>query len=164
MNVEQIATHMAARYGNPSKFDDLYQEAWLAIMEASEMGLGEKDMYWHVRNHISRYYNYKDRVVPLPARGGQSDLIEKHEISNDIPDHIATTGDHAADFEWKSEIEHMKKNVANLSQHDKEVLHDLYWSGLTYREMSAKRGYSHTWWQKYHTDLICYLKGLQEEI
>jgi len=164
MNVEQIATHMAARYGNPDKFDDLYQEAWLAIMEAAEKGLNEKDMYWHVRNHVSRYYNYKDRVVPLPARGGQTELMEKHEVENDIQDHIATTGDHAADFEWKDEIRHLMRNVAYLSQHDRDVLKDIYWKGLTYRQMSATRGYSHTWWQKYHTDLINYLKSLQDKL
>lgn len=162
MNVEQIATHMAARYGNPEKFDDLHQEAWLAIMEAAEKGMSEKEMYWHVRNHVSRYYNYKDRVVPLPARGGQTELLEKHEIENDIQDHVATTGDHAADFEWKSEIEHLRRNVAKLSQFDERVLKDIYWDGMTYRELEKKYGKSHTWWQKYHTNLISLLKGLQE--
>ena len=50
MTLEGIATHMAARYGSPEKFDDLYQEAWLAICEAQKEGLNDKGIYWHVRN------------------------------------------------------------------------------------------------------------------
>jgi DNA-directed RNA polymerase specialized sigma subunit len=164
MNVEQIATHMAARYGDPEKYNDLYQEAWVAILEASSMGLSEKDMYWHVRNHVSRYYNYKDRTVSLPARGGQSHLLEKHEIENNIQDHVATSGDHAADFEWKSEVEHLKKNVAKLPREEQWLIDQIYYKGKSYRQLQDEYGYSKSLWQKRHISVLNKLKSGQEAV
>jgi RNA polymerase sigma factor (sigma-70 family) len=164
MNVEQIATHMAARYGEPEKYNDLYQEAWVAILEASRMGLSEKDMYWHVRNHVSRYYNYKDRTVSLPARGGQSHLLEKHEIENNIQDHVASSGDHAVDFEWKSEVEHLKNNVAKLPPEERWLIDQIYYKGKSYRQLQDEYGYSKSLWQKRHISVLNKLKSGQEAV
>ena len=42
MTNEEMAHYFAARYGNPEKYEDLYQEAWVAILEAEDKGLDRK--------------------------------------------------------------------------------------------------------------------------
>ena len=163
MNKEQIATHMAARYGDPDKYDDLYQEAWLAILEAPK-SMNSKELYWHVRNHVSRYYNYRDRTVTLPSRNGQSELLEKHEIENNIQDYLVTTNDHALDFELIDEIKHLRKNIKKLSEQDQFLVDQIYHKGKTYRQLQDEYGYSKSMWQKRHSEVLFKLKSGQEEV
>jgi len=164
MKPEQIATHLAARYGDPEKYDDLYQEAWLHILECQEKNLSDKATYWYVKERVNNYANYRDRVVTLPERSGSRKLLEEMEIENDIQDYMAVTSDHTEAYELKDEIKHLKKVMEKLDKEEREVLYDIYWGGMTTRELAEKRGYSHQMWHKYHTNLLNKLKSLQEKI
>ena len=162
MTNEEMAHYFAARYGNHDKYEDLYQEAWVAILEAEDKGLDRKGVYWHVKPHVSRYYNYRDRVVPLPPRGGSKSLLEGHEIEYDIKDYMSISPDHAEAYELKREVDFMQENINKLPLQDVQVLHDIYNRGKSYRDLAKDRGYNKDWWQKYHTQLLNKLKHRQE--
>ena len=162
MTLDQLAGHFASKYGDPEKYDDLFQEAWVAILECRDKGMSDKDMYWHVRSHVSLYRTYRDRTVPLPARSGTKALAEQQEVNTDIQDHIATTNDHAQQYELYSEIQHLRKALKSLPEFDQKILAEHYENGLTWREIADKYGQSHVTWQKWHTNRLNQLKGYQE--
>lgn len=163
MTNEEMAHYFAARYGNHDKYEDLYQEAWVAILEAEDKGLDRKGVYWHVKPHVSRYYNYRDRVVPLPPRGGSKSLLESHEIEYDIKDYMSISPDHAEAYELKREVDFLLENLSKkIAPQDREVLEEIHYKGKSYRDLAKERGYSHAWWQKYHTHLLNKLKSLQD--
>lgn len=154
MTHNQLAGHFAAKYNDPEKYDDLFQEAWVAILECKEKNLSDKDMYWHVKSHVSLYYTYRDRTVPLPPRSGNKEMADHQETENDIQDYVARTEDATEALEVASEVKHLKRNISKLPPDEQSVLHDIYWLGKGYRDLARDRGHNKDWWQKYHTALI----------
>ena len=56
-------------------------------------------------------------------------------------------------------LENLSKKIA---PQDREVLEEIHYKGKSYRDLAKERGYSHAWWQKYHTQLLNKLKSLQD--
>lgn len=163
MTNEQLAGHLAARYGDPEKYDDLYQEAWVAILEGQERGLDEKAMYWYARTHVSHYKTYKDRMVPLPPRSGNIELAENQEIEHDIQDHLAKTEDHAERYEFKDYLMYLIKKVPELSFKDRQILDQVYFKGKTFSQIANETGTSYQLWQQRHNAAINNLRKLVDE-
>lgn len=155
--------HNIARNYNKEDYDDVYQQAWLYLLEAQENGLGEQDCFWDARFRTNLWSNFQNRLVPLPARTGSRTLAEVQETEHEVYDHIITTGDHADLYELYREVLHLRNNLRNLSENDLEVLQDHYVLGMSWRDIAKKHGKSHVMWQKWHTDILNTLKGYQED-
>ena len=163
MTNEQLAGHLAARYGDPEKYDDLYQEAWVAILEGQEKGLDEKAMYWYVKLHVHMYKTYRDRMVPLPPRSGNIELAESQEVEHDIQDYMAKTDDHAEKYEFKDYVMYLVGKLPELSFKDRQVLEQVYFKGKSLSQIGEETGTSYQLWQQRHNAAINNLRKLVDE-
>ena len=155
--------HNIARNYNKEDYDDVYQQAWLYLLEAQENGIKEQDCFWDARFRTNLWSNFQNRLVPLPARTGSKTLAEVQETDHEVYDHTITTGDHADLYELYREVLHLRNNLRSLSENDLEVLQDHYVLGMSWRDIAKKHGKSHVMWQKWHTEILNTLRGYQEE-
>lgn len=160
--LNDYAHHIARNY-NTEDYEDLFQQAWVYLLEAQASGLDGLDCFWEARFRCNLWANYQNRIVPLPMRSGSKELAEAQEVSNDIQEGAFITGDHAEAYENYSEVLHMRKNLRKLNNFDRSIIYEIYANGLTSRQMSEKYGSSYVTWQKYHKKLLNTLRGYQEE-
>lgn len=154
--------HNIARNYNPSEYDDVYQQAWLYILEAYECGAEGQECYWDARMRTNLWVNYRNRLVPLPARTGSKDLAEEQEVESEVYEHINPYRDHAEAYELKNEVNHLKKNILKLTTKDKKLLYDVYYRGMSFRDLADEYGNTMMMWQKRHASILSKLKSLQE--
>lgn len=154
--------HNIARNYNKGDYEDVYQQAWLYLLEAEENGLKDQDCFWDARFRTNLWANYQNRLVPLPLRTGSKELAETQEVDHEVHDNTITTGDHAEAYELYREVLHLRNNIRKLSLDDISVLQDHYVFGMSWRDIAAKYGKSHVMWQKWHNEILNTLKGYQE--
>jgi len=155
--------HNIARNYNKQDYDDVYQQAWVYLLESQEEGIKGKGCFWEARFRCNLWANYQNRLVPLPLRTGSKILAEIQEIDYDLYDHTIITGDHAEAYELYREVLHLCNNLEKLPDKDLLVLRDHYVLGMSWRDIAEKYGKSHVMWQKWHTDILNTLRGYQEE-
>lgn len=163
MTHDQLAKSLAASHTDHTRYDDLYQEAWVGILEAKEKGLDEKALYWYVKTHVYLYKTYKDRLVTLPPRSGNIGLAESQEIEYDIQDYIAKTEDHAEKYEMSDYIKYMMNKLQDLSIKDRIVLDHVYFQDKSFVQLGEETGTSYQLWQQRHNTAINNLRKLVDE-
>ena len=154
--------HNIARNYNKHDYDDIYEQAWLYLLEAQDNGLEGQECFWDARFRTNLWANYGNRLVPLPLRTGSKELAESQEVEQELHDDTITTGDHAESYELYREVLHLRNNLRKLPDNDLEVLQDHYVLGMSWRDIAKKHGKSHVMWQKWHTEILNTLKGYQE--
>ena len=154
--------HNIARNYNKEDYEDVYQQAWVYLLEASEGGLSGNDCFWDARFRTNLWANYSNRLVTLPMRTGSKELAETQEADHEVYDHTSTTGDHAEAYELLSEVKHLRRNIKRLTKMDQKLLHDMYVLGKSTRDLAEESGLSHTVWHKQHSSVINLLKSLQD--
>ena len=162
MTDEQLAGSIASRYKQPERYDDLYQEAWVAILEANDKGLDNKAKYWHVRTHVNNYFNYADRTVPLPQRSGSKKLLDVAEITQ-FDDMSMSTEGPEVDYERQDTNDYVRKCVAKLPQSARRVIIKVDYEGKTYKQLAQETGLSYQLWQQRHTEAIKLLSELVKQ-
>jgi DNA-directed RNA polymerase specialized sigma24 family protein len=154
--------HNIARNYNTEDYDDVYQQAWVYLMEARESGVKGIDCFFEARFRSNLWANFQNRLVVLPPRTGSKELAEVQETDHEVYDHTVTTSDHAEAYELLSEVKHLRRNISKLTEMDQKLLHDMYVLGKSTRDLSEETGLSHQVWHKHHTSVINVLKSLQE--
>lgn len=156
--------HNIARNYNKEDYEDVFQQAWMYLLEAQEDGREGIDCFWEARFRCNLWANYQNRLVPLPPRTGSKELAEEQDVTNDIQDSTFTTGDHAELYENYSEAQHLRRNMKELHSRDRGLLHKIYVEGMSFRDLAREYGHNKDWWQKYHSQVIYELKRRQEKI
>lgn len=154
--------HNIARNYNPDDYEDVYQQAWLYILEAQESGAEGQECYWDARMRTNLWVNYRNRLVTLPARTGSRDLAEEQEVESEVYEHINPYKDHAEAYELRDEIRFLKENMEYLNKKEKKLLQDVYGSGMSFRDMEEKYGQTYEMWRKRHNKILRKLKSCQE--
>lgn len=154
--------HNIARNYNPEDYDDVYQQAWVYLLEAENGGVKGLDCFFEARFRSNLWANFQNRLVALPPRTGSKDLAEAQETDHEVYDHTITTSDHAEAYELLSEVQHLKKNMSKLNPREQGMLHHVYFMGKSFRNLAEEFGHNKDWWQKYHSQVISKLKLRQE--
>ena len=81
--------HNIARNYNTEDYDDIYQQAWVYLMEARESGLNGLDCFFEARFRSNLWANFQNRLVTLPPRTGSKELAEVQEVDYEVYDHIS---------------------------------------------------------------------------
>ena len=155
--------HNIARNYNTEDYEDIYQQAWVYLLEAKESGLKGVECFWDARFRSNLWSNYKNRLVTLPMRTGSKELADTQEMDFEIHDHTITTNDHAEAYETYSEIQYLRKNMEKLNSRELGLLKEVYADGLSFRDLASKYGQSNEMWRKYHNKIISKLKSCQEK-
>lgn len=154
--------HNIARNYNPEDYDDVYQQAWVYLLEARESGVKGLDCFFEARFRSNLWANFQNRLVTLPLRTGSKELAEVQETDHEVYDHTITTSDHAEAYELLSEVRHLKKSMSKLNSRERGMLNNIYFKGMSFRDLAAEFGHNKDWWQKYHSQVISKLKLRQE--
>lgn len=154
--------HNIARNYNKEDYDDIYQQAWVYLLEAEENGLKGVDCFFEARFRSNLWANFQNRLVALPSRTGSKELTEATE-TEEVHDYTVTTSDHAEIYELLSEVKHLRQNITKLTEMDQKLLHDMYVLGKSTRDLAVETGLSHQVWHKHHTSVINVLKSLQDK-
>lgn len=146
--------HSIARNYQPQEYDDVYQQAWIYLLEAEENGVEGVDCFWDARMRTNLWVNYRNRLVSLPARTGSREIADAQEIEQEVQDHINPYRDHAEAYELRDEINLLKKNMLKLDDEEKKLLYDLYYREKSYRDLAKETGLSKSVLHKYHSQIL----------
>lgn len=155
--------HNIARNYNTEDYEDVYQQAWVYLLEAKDSGVRGMDCFFEARFRSNLWANFQNRLVTLPLRTGSKELAEVQETDHEVYDHTITTSDHAEAYELLSEVRHLKKNMSKLNPREQGVLNNIYFKGMSFRDLASEFGHNKDWWQKYHSQIISKLKLRQEQ-
>ena len=132
--------HNIARNYNTEDYDDVYQQAWVYLLEAESGGVKGLDCFFEARFRSNLWANFQNRLVALPPRTGSKELADTQEMEFEIHDHTITTNDHAEAYETYSEIQYLRKNMEKLNSRELGLLKEVYADGLSFRDLASKYG------------------------